>query len=71
MACTLKKVCGRTWSVGRLGDGLAHPLGKLARSRQNGRVGLERRDELDQLHDRDRIDCEELMSGLAWVGAAT
>lgn len=45
-----------TWSVGRLGDGLAHPFGKLARSRQNGRVGLECRDELDQLHDRDRVD---------------
>ena len=55
----------RTGRVGRQRHRLAHALGKAARDVEDGRVGLERRDELDELHDRDRVDCAREEEGSA------
>ena len=55
----------RTGRVGRQRHRLAHALGKAARDVEDGRVGLERRDELDELHDRDRVDYARKEEGSA------
>lgn len=51
------KSTSRTGSVGGQGHRLAHALGKATRDVEHVRVGLERRDQLDELHDRDGVDC--------------
>jgi hypothetical protein len=43
--------------VDRLNDGLAHCLGEASRRREHSGIRLKRRDEFDELHDGNGIDC--------------